>query len=32
MHGIQKAADLWSAGEADDIYVHNQDWIIGYEG
>ena len=23
MHGIQK--------EADDIYVHNQDWIIGYE-
>ena len=26
-----KSGGLVSAGEADDIYVHNQDWIIGYE-
>ena len=25
-----KSGGLVSAGEADDIYVHNQDWIIGY--
>ena len=26
-----KSGGLVSTGEADDIYVHNQDWIIGYE-
>lgn len=26
-----KSGGLVSAWEADDIYVHNQDWIIGYE-